>query len=182
VQLCIVTLSLLALTACSPMKNGLVDIEGRGALSGEVLAVGAAVVFAGPGSHTFDSDHEDVETLGWGVQAAVNSPAIDLIGGFDERVIHHESVPEVSVGLRKRFGPIDTPLYVFALARSSRSDTSSDDVFNGSALGLGLFVQAGKHWFIDTNIAWEHTNDISIENGDEQIDEAIFQFGIGWSF
>jgi hypothetical protein len=70
---------------------------------------------------------------------------------------------------------------VFALARSSRSDVDSDNVFNGSALGLGLFIQTGKHWFIDTNIAWERTSDITIAH-DEHIDEGIFQIGVGWSF
>jgi hypothetical protein len=170
------------LAACSPMQNGVVAVEGRGALTGETLAYAAGAVLAGAGGHSVDVDNDAVGTVGFGVQAAINTSAIDVIGGFDERRIHHESVPEVSVGLRKRFGAPESPFYVFALARSTRSDTDSADVFNGSALGIGLLIQAGKHWFIDTNLAWEHTNDIAIPNGDEQIDEGVFQLGIGWAF
>lgn len=182
----VVILLMLVLAACSPMKNGVVDVEARGALTGETLLLATEAVFAGAGGsstgRTIGVDEDAVETLGWGVQAAVNSSAIDVIGGFDERIIHHESVPEMSIGLRKRFGAPESPLYVFALARSSRSDTDSDHVFNGSALGLGLFIQTGKHWFVDTNIAWERTTDLAIENGSERIDEGVFQLGIGWSF
>ena len=162
------------IASCSPMQNGVVNVEARGALTGETLGLITRVVPAGGGN--------DVGTVGYGVQAAVNTSAIDLIGGFDERRIHDESIPELSIGLRKRFGRPETPFYVFGLARSTRSDTDSSDVFNGSALGLGVLIQFAENGFIDTNIAWEHTTDLSIQNASENSDEAVFQIGVGWSF
>jgi hypothetical protein len=182
----VVTLLLACLGACaSPAKNGTLNIEGRGALSGETLLVlGALVGAAGatqpPTSAAVPDDA--FETLGWGVQAAVNTSAIDLVGGFDQRRIHEETIPEVSVGLRKRFGAPDTPFYVFALARSSRSDSDSADVFNGSALGVGVLIQFAENGFVDMNIAWQRTTDLSIENGHDNLDEGVFQIGLGWSF
>jgi hypothetical protein len=164
------------------MRNGVVNVEGRGAFTGETLAFASAAVLAGASGNSIYTDDDNVGTLGYGVQAAINTSAIDVIGGFDERRIHDEWIPEVSVGLRKRFGAPESPLYVVALARSSRSDSDSTDFFNGSALGLGLFIQAGKNWFIDTSIAWERTTDLTIEGGDENIDEGVFQIGLGWSF
>jgi hypothetical protein len=164
------------------MKNGVVNVEVRGALTGETLALITGAASAGAGGQSLEAGKSDVGTVGYGVQAAVNTSAIDLIGGFDERRIHQESIPELSVGLRKRFGSPDTPFYVFALARSSRSDSSSADVFNGSALGLGVLIQFAENGFIDTSIAWEHTNDLAIPNADTQTDEGVFQIGIGWSF
>src|SRR4051812_33280729 len=102
----VVTLLLALVGACaSPMKNGTVNFEGRGALTGETLLVlgefvGAAGATHPPSGATVPDDA--FETLGWGFQAAINSTAIDLIGGFDQRRIHEETIPEVSVGLRKR--------------------------------------------------------------------------------
>jgi opacity protein-like surface antigen len=170
------------LASCSSMLNGVASIEARGAIALESAAAvtGGALVGAGGGSGAgYDVD---IQTPGYGVGAAVNSPLVDLISGFDVRSYNDEHVPEFNIGLRKRFGADKQPLYVFALARSSRSDSDGETYFNGSAIGLGLILQLTPNVFVDISGAYERTGHLQVEPERSNYEQGIFQFGLGFSF
>jgi hypothetical protein len=167
--------------SCSSTSNGLVSLQARGAVSIETAGAVTAGALAGAGGRYSGSTY-DFEGLGYGAGAAINTPWIDVIGGFDERRYSGHGVPEVNVGLRKRFGPETSPLYVFALARSSRSDTDGEEGFNGSAIGLGLIVQVHRHWFVDVNAAYERTSHLELDDGRSNYEQGVFQIGLGYAF
>jgi hypothetical protein len=156
-----------------------VALEARGAMTIESAGTVAAGALASVGGY---SGGAETEGLGFGVGAAINTTVVDVIGGYDQRKYDGREVPETSIGLRKRFGPDKSPVYVFALARSTQNGTDDEVVFNGTALGLGLIVQFHPHWFVDLNMAFERTSHLDIDPERSRHDQGVFQIGVGYAF
>jgi hypothetical protein len=171
----------LLVCACSSTSNGTFAVEARGAIAIESAGAVAAGALAGAGGHN-PGGNIDVDFLGYGVGAAINTTVVDVVGGFDQRRFDDDYVPELSVGLRKRFGVKESPVYVFALARSDRSDTLGEVGFNGSAVGLGLLVQITPRVFVDLSGAYERTGNLAVDPARSRYEQGVFRFGLGFSF
>jgi hypothetical protein len=172
-------LSAACLAGCSSTSNGTVAIEARGAMTIESAGTVAAGALASAGGY---SGGAETQGLGFGVGAAINTTVVDVIGGYDQRKYDGHEVPETSIGLRKRFGPDKSPVYAFALARSTQNGTDGEVVFNGTALGLGLIVQFHPHWFVDMSMALERTSHLDIDPERSRHDQGVFQIGVGYAF
>jgi hypothetical protein len=176
------------LAGCSSTKYGVFALEARGtAAFGNIHDNQDTATVSGSATTGIYGDGlPDFHFRGRGVglEAAIRTAYVDLIGGIQQRRVQDETIPETSIGLRKRFGSDydASNLYVFALARQDLEGTEPDAGFNGTSIGAGLLSQIGHHWFLDFNLAWEKTGHLDIEPGHSRMEEAVFQAGVGYSF
>ncbi len=131
---------------------------------------------------TLDSD-TFFRSVGW--QASINTSMVDVVGGMDRHWYHSQSVPESSIGLRKRFpGSEPGAVYVEVLARHGTDlDTNSGPQdYDGFAIGFGGTAPLDKHWFVDIGLVYERTLErVDIEGEDDHLSDIMLRFGIGFS-
>ena len=136
-----------------------------------------------PGS-TFDD--EDLDVSGYGVEVAVWTPVVDVIGGVDIRELGDEETPELRLGLRRRFLEVSRlhPYVAADLRYGVDLDTGIDDTeYVGLGLGLGLLLDLTDHWFVDARLAYETTiDDPELGDEDARIDGLLGTLGLGYSF
>ncbi len=183
----------MTVAGCSTTKYGFLSLEGRGeAAFGHDPNKFQAVELATAQGTGFDAPQgisgngvpdPSFKARGLGLQLALQSPWIDLTAGIEQRRFENESVPETSVGLRKRFGVDENKAepYVFVLAREDRRGTEPDSGFNGTSFGFGVLAHLSRRWFIDWNLGWERTGHLDIEPGHSRRQEGVMQFGLGFS-
>lgn len=163
------------------MSNGAATLQARGGITGDSLSYsyGSSAGYAGGGA-------ADLELRSYGVRATINSTFVDVVGGADEHRIQGEHATETSLGLRKRFPSTDPgSFYVETLYRRGHGlDTPSGHTgYDGMASGLGAVFQLSEHWFLDIGIAVEWTlGDLDLENGDDHLNEVVFNLGLGFGF
>lgn len=165
---------------CSSMSNGTATLQARGGLTSDTgfYYYGSGQGYAGGGGG-------DVDVRSYGARASFNTPIVDVIGGADEHRIEGQDVTETSLGLRKRFPSTDPgSFYVEAAFRrgydldtpSGRSD------YDGMEAGVGAVFQLSEHWFLDLSFSVEWTlGDLDLENGDDHLNEVLFNLGVGFS-
>jgi hypothetical protein len=159
------------------------------ALSGDVLSVEArAMVYDDSSVDDFDAatsfDREDVDATGYGVQAALNLPIVDIVAAVDRREFQDESVPELSIGLRRRvFGFWRLHPYVEGNLRFGRDlDTGvEEDDYTGWNAGLGAMLDVTDHWFLNVRLMYESTP-LELPGDDTHIDGLIGTVGLGFAF
>jgi hypothetical protein len=167
-------------TGCSSMSNGTATLQARGGITGdsELLYAVASLGSASQGG-------SDLEVRSYGLRASVNTQFVDVIGGADEHRIEGEHATETSLGLRKRFPSTDPgSFYVEAVYRRGHGlDTpSGHSNYDGMATGFGAVFQLSDHWFLDLCVAVEWTlGDLDLENGDDHLNEIVFNLGLGFS-
>ncbi len=192
-------LCLLALASgCSSTSKNVVSVEARADSAAALEVIG--ILFSGyvasdgsdPSSQakggsttqydTFDSD-TFFRSAGW--RASINTSVVDIVGGMDTHWYHDQSVPETSIGLRKRFpGSEPGAAYVELLLRHGNNlDTSSGEQdYDGIAIGFGGIAPISEHWFVDLCLVYERTLDaVHIDGDDNYLTDLLFRFGIGFS-
>ncbi len=131
---------------------------------------------------TFDSD-TFFRSVGW--RASINTPVVDIVGGMDRHWYDDQSVPESSIGLRKRFpGSEPGAAYVELLIRHGNDlDTiSGPQDYDGIAIGFGGMAPIDEHWFVDLCLVYERTlEQVHIEGDDDYLSDLMFRVGIGFS-
>ncbi len=185
-------------TGCSSTPKDVVSLEARAdsAAALEVLAILFSGYVASDGSDpssqakggsttqydSFDSD-TFFRSVGW--RASINTSVVDIVGGMDRHWYHDQSVPESSLGLRKRFsGSEPGAAYVELLVRHGNDldTTSGPQDYDGFAIGFGGMAPISEHWFVDLCLVYERTLDpVHVEGDDNYLSDLLFRFGIGFS-
>lgn len=171
----LVLVSLLA-TACQSMSEGVLSLEGRAIVYHDTSVddVDAATSF----------DESDVDVSGYGGQAAFMTPIVDVVGGVEWREFQDEDVPELSIGLRRRFFELWKlhPYIEANLRYGSDLDTGVDeDDYTGWNAGLGALLDVTDRLFLNARLMYEVTP-IDLPSGETDIDGVIGTLGVGLAF
>lgn len=175
VHLFVAPLILLA-AGCSSMGNGVFAVEAN-----TVVFDKYEVKDPIPGS---DFRDKDIDAKGVGVKAAVNSPVLDFIFGYERRELGGQDADEISAGVRKRlFDVVALQPYLEVRVLYGKLDTDGDKMtYAGGAVGGGLLFGIGKHFFVDANVSYEVTNDVDVGIDSTPFRGLLGRAGVGWSF
>ncbi len=196
-------LGMLALiTSCTTIPPGVVSVEARGGIfsEGVVEVIAFALGSAGSGQSSNGSSRtgrggsaqyqgyewSDVVHSSYGLQAAISTPVVDIIGGIDEHWFDDRGARETSVGLRKHISEkSDSGVgYIQILARRGhdiRTDSGLRD-YDGIGIGFGGITPIDKHWFLDISIEFESTlKPLEIDGKDAYLGSLMLNVGVGWS-
>ena len=167
----------LGLGACQSLSEGLVSLTARAVLydDAEIDDFDAATSF----------EEEDVELSGYGLQAAVMTPILDVTAAVDRREFEDEEVDELSLGVRRRFLEIWRlhPYVAADLRFGFDLDTGFDEEdYTGWDAGVGLLLDLTDHLFLDGRLVYERTSDdIALPGGDTHLDGIVGTVGLGFS-
>lgn len=161
---------------CQSMSEGVLAVEGH------------AIVYNDTSVDDFDAatsfDEEDVDTSGYGAQAAFMTPIFDILGGVDFREYQDEDSPELSLGLRRRIFEIWRlhPFVEGNLRYGTGLDNGIDEEdYAGFNLGIGALLDLTDHIFLDARLLYE-TIEIDLPGGNTDLDGVIGTLGAGFRF
>ena len=161
------------------MSNGTATLQARGGIRGdsEILWALASLGAASEGG-------SDLEVRSYGARTSLNSTFVDVIAGVDDHRIEDEHATETSFGLRKRFPSTDPgSFYVEAAFRRGHGlETPAGRThYDGMEAAFGAVFQLGEHWFVDMSLSVEWTlGDLDLESGDDDLNEVLFNLGLGF--
>lgn len=162
--------------SCQSMSEGVLAVEGH------------AIVYDDTSVDDFDAatsfDEEDVDTTGYGAQAAFMTPIFDILGGVDFREYQDEDSPELSLGLRRRMFEIWRlhPFIEGNLRYGTGLDNGIDEEeYAGWNLGLGALLDLTDHIFLDARLLYE-TIEIDLPGSETDLDGVIGTLGAGFRF
>jgi hypothetical protein len=166
---------------CSSMSNGTATLQARGGITSD-----SEFEYYGSWNGYPTNGGFDLDVRSYGLRASLNSEYVDVLAGADQHRIDGEDVPEASVGLRKRFPSTDPgSFYVEAAYRRGYgfNTPSGRTSYDGMETGLGAVFQLSDHWFLDLCLCVEWTmGDLDRENGDDHLNEVVFNAGLGVLF
>jgi hypothetical protein len=165
---------------CSSMSNGKATLQARCGITGD-----SGFYYYGSNQGYLGGGGGDLDLRSYGLRASINTTIVDVIAGADEHQVEDEQVGETSLGLRKRFPSTDPgSFYVEAAFRRGHGmDTpSGHSDYDGMEVGVGAVFQLSQHWFLDMSLSLEWTlGDLDLENGDDHLNEVLFNLGVGFS-
>ncbi len=175
VNLFVASLFLIA-GGCSSMGNGPFALEARGVVYDNYMVKDPV-----PGS---DFRDDKINAKGVGLQAAINSPVVDFIFGYERRQLGGQDADELAAGIRKRFFDlVKLEPYMDFRVLYGRLDTGDGKMtYAGASVGAGLLFAITDHFYVDGNVSYEVTNKVDVGIDSTPFMGLLGRIGIGWAF